>query len=79
MKIKSIKELICEKDYDRIEIRIQFPGRENSVFVGCCKSDKGKLISLDGDAYSENMMVLSYEEWTTERIKNGLTVVVRDF
>lgn len=73
-----IKDLICKKDYDKIEI-IPLSEREGSIFVGCCKSDKGKLISLDGNAYSENMIVLSYKEWTTEHIKNGLTVIVRDF
>lgn len=46
------------------------------MFFGCCKSKNGKLIPLDGDSYSDNEIVIRYEEWSKDFVKNGLTVVV---
>ena len=40
-------------------------------------SKNGKLISLDGDNYSEDKEIISYKEWYTRDIKNGLTVIVQ--
>ena len=74
-----IKDLITKKDYDYIEWRTPLP--ENlgggDLFVGISKSQNGELISLDGDSYSENTPILSYEEWSDSKanITSGLTVV----
>ena len=75
----TVRDLIKNKDYDYISWRATLP--ENlgggDMFVGCAKSENGKLISLDGDIYSENTEILEYEEWSDEEegIKNGLTIV----
>ena len=79
-----VKDLIKNKDYDYICWRVNIDETdreligEDDIFFGCCRSENGKLISLDGDTYSEDEIVLSYEEWSNpERgIVNGLTVVV---
>ena len=75
----TIKDLISNKDYDYIEWRVTSPKvlDEPDIFFGYCKSKNGKLISLDGDSYYDNEIVLLYEEWTSDGIPNGLTVIVK--
>ena len=77
----TIGNLISAKDYDYISLRVTLPERVGGgdTFMGCAKSENGKLISLDGDTYFEDEEVISYEEWSNEEegIKNGLTVVVK--
>lgn len=77
----TIGSLIKEKDYDYISWRIPLPEKAGGgdTFMGCAKSENGKLISLDGDIYSEDEEVISYKEWSKEEegIKNGLTVVIK--
>ena len=77
----KVKDLIKDKDYDYISYRLKLkPGSplpNDEIFIGCCKSQNGILISLDGDTYDEEDEVLSYEEWSKDHIRNGLTVVVR--
>lgn len=81
----TIKDLIKNKDYDYISWRVRLPlvykntpGYDAGEFFGCCKSEGGKLIPLDGDIYDEDEVVLTYEEWSDpeEGVYNGLTVVV---
>ena len=74
----TIGDLIKNKDYDYINYRIalQDPRFTEPIFAGVCKSENGKLISLDGDTYSEGEEVISWEEWSSPVIRNGLTVVV---
>lgn len=84
----TVRDLIKNKDYDYISWRIMLPERfkdeseyEEGVFIGQCRSENGKLISLDGDTiYDEDDVVLKYEEWSnpSKGIYNGLTVVVED-
>ena len=84
--ILTVKDLIKDKDYDYISWRIKLDERdrekigEDNIFFGCCRSVGGKLISLDGDIYSERERVLSYEEWSNsvQDIENGLTVIVEE-
>ena len=73
-----VKDLIKDKDYDYISWRVMPPKGwdEPDMFFGCCKSVDGKLIPLDGDTYSEHEIVVRYEEWFNDEIKNGLTVVI---
>lgn len=77
----KVKDLIKDKDYDYIFFRLKLkPGSplpNDEIFIGCCKSKNGILISLDGDTYNEEEGVVSYEEWSRDGILNGLTVVVR--
>lgn len=77
----TIGSLIKEKDYDYISWRITLPEEAGGgdTFMGCAKSEGGKLIPLDGDIYSEDEEVISYEEWSNEEagIENGLTVVIK--
>lgn len=78
-----VGDLIKNKDYDYIECRITLPESlgGGDTFFGVAKSENGKLISLDGDSYSENTEIIKYEEWTNEEkgIKNGLTVTYEGF
>jgi hypothetical protein len=74
----TVKDLIANKDYDYISWRVTAPDNieDKDIFFGACKSKDGKLIPLDGDSYFENEIVVRHEEWSTDEIKNGLTVVV---
>ena len=79
-----VKDLIKNKDYDYISWRIKVDEAdrdkigEDDIFFGVCYSRNSSLIPLDGDIYSEDEVVLSYEEWSNPEkgIVNGLTVVV---
>lgn len=78
----TVKDLIKNKDYDYISWRITVPDDfcgPDDMFIGCAKSENGKLISLDGDTiYDESDEVIRYEEWSNPEkdIINGLTVVI---
>lgn len=74
----TVKDLIKDKDYDYISWRVTAPPQwgEPDMFFGCCKSVNGELIPLDGDSYYEDEVVIRYEEWSDDEIKNGMTVVV---
>lgn len=75
----TVGDLIKNKDYDYISWRVTLPEEAGGgdTFFGCTRSENGKLIPLDGDIYSENTEIISYEEWFDEKegIKNGLTIV----
>ena len=73
-----IRDLIKNKDYDYISWRVTAPASfvEPDIFFGACKSENGKLIPIDGDSYYDDEVVVSYEEWSNDKIKRGLTVVV---
>lgn len=74
-----VKDLIKNKDYDYISWRVTLPEKYGGgdIFFGQCRSQNGELISLDGDIYSEEDSVISYEEWSDDEIKNGLTVICK--
>lgn len=76
--IMTVKDLIKNKDYDYISWRVTTPPEwgEPDMFFGACKSVNGELIPLDGDNYYEDEVVVGYEEWSDDEIKNGLTVVI---
>lgn len=75
----TVGDLIKDKDYDYISWRATLPKKMGGgdTFIGCTRSKNGKLISLDGDTYSEKTEILEYREWSKEEegIKNGLTIV----
>lgn len=73
----TIGDLIKNKDYDYISYRVTAPKNVDAddIFFGMCKSRNGELIPLDGDTYSESEEVIRWEEWSTEDIPCGLTVV----
>ena len=78
----TIGELIKDKDYDYVEYRITLPEKVGGgdTFFGSFKVKKGKIIPNDGDCYNPDEEVVSYEEWSSGKIKKGLTIVVkRDF
>ncbi len=73
----KVRDLITKKDYDYISWRIPIDLRDGKgpidIFIGCCKSVDGKLISLDGDTiYDEDDEVIAYEEF-----EGGLSVTVK--
>ena len=72
----TIKDIIKNKDYDYIALYFDFP--EGKIFSGCCRSENGSLISLDGGSYDDEMEVKSWEEWSAPEnsVEFGLTVVV---
>lgn len=75
-----IHDLIKNKDYDTIYVYITSPPSlhdEKYIFFGLCKSECGKLISLDGDSYNEFEEVIEYEEFSRDKIKNELNVFCR--
>lgn len=74
----TVGDLIKNKDYDYISYRLDIPGL-GDVFIGACASNNGELIFFSNDTdYSEDDVVVSYEEWTKPEkdIHSGLTVVV---
>lgn len=74
-----VRNLIKDRDYNYIEWRMTLPESMGGgdTFFGSCESKNGKLIPHDQDYYSEDEEVIRYEEWSNEKIKNGLTVVVK--
>lgn len=74
-----VRNLIKDRDYNYIEWRITLPENMGGgdTFFGSCESKNGKLIPHDQDYYSEDEEVIRYKEWSNEKIKNGLTVVVK--
>ena len=74
----TIGDLIKNKDYDYVSYRLTLPNG-NDTFAGCFASKGGEIISLDGDIYSNDEEVLSYEEQSQpeDNIQNGLTIVVK--
>lgn len=77
----TIGDLIKNKDYDYVEYRITIPVLYygvDDIFAGEFKTKNGKIISLDGDGYSLDQKIVSYEEWDDPEngIKNGLTIIV---
>ena len=73
----TIGELIKDKDYDFIELRIYDSKLHRNVFVGSAKSENGDLISLDGDTYRKDAVVLEYEEWLGKKVKNAATIICK--
>ena len=73
----TIGELIKDKDYDFIELRIYDSKLHRSVFIGSAKSINGDLLSLDGDTYCKESEVLEYEEWSGKKVKNAVTIVCK--
>lgn len=75
----TIGDLIKNKDYDFISYRVTPPKGvwEEDIFFGVCKSQNGQLIPLDGDTYCESEEVIRWEEWSTDEVRNGLTVVCK--
>lgn len=73
-----IGDLIKNKDYDYVSYRLILPDG-GDTFAGCFASKNDEIVPLDGDIYSKDEEVLSYEEWDNpeEGIKKGLTVVVK--
>ena len=75
----TVGDLIQNKDYDYISWRVTLPEKigGGDTFIGCTRSENGKLIPLDGDIYLEKTEILEYREWSDEEegIKNGLTIV----
>lgn len=78
---QKIRDLIKNKDYDHISVRVTAPEgfKEEDIFFGICHSEGGELISDDGDSYDPDEEVLRFEEWENEKrnIKSGLTVVLK--
>ena len=74
----TVQDLIDKKDYDYISYRVTHPEIPEGVFVGSCHSINGELIPNDGDYYSSNKEILSYEEWDDleEGVKNGLDILI---
>lgn len=77
----KLGNLVDKKDYDFISFRMKLPEKYggDDIFIGAATSKNGELISLDGDSYSKDCEIESFEEWSNEEenVKNGLTVVLK--
>ena len=71
----TIKDLIKNKDYDYVEYRNWIFGE--NIFAGCFSSVNGKIVSIDGDTYDPEERVIASEEWSSENIEKGLTIIVK--
>lgn len=75
-------KMFKDKSYDMVQVYssqvIDFgDGKKNIVgFSGVFKWEDNKLISLDGDTYSEKYEVIGYETWANEAegVKSGLSI-----
>ena len=78
----TIGNIIKYKDYLYINYYIRLPLEDSEkgyedIFAGVFASQNGKVISLDGDTYSEDEEVIASEEWTKDNINEVcLSVVV---
>lgn len=66
MKLMQLKDAIQQddRDYDYIEYRYHLKrknGQVEDIFVGACSYKDGEIISLDGDDYSLEDYIESYE------------------
>lgn len=71
----TVGNLIAKKDYDYMAWYVVGPDGETEMFCGVTASKNGELVPLDSDSYYKATEVKSYEEWSNEKIKNGLTIV----
>lgn len=71
----TIGDLIKDKDYDYVFYYLRWKGTDE--FAGVFRTEKGKIISLDGDVYGNHEEVVESGEWgkPEEGIYHGLTVV----
>lgn len=76
----SIKELVKNKTYDRIEIHMELPGNvfghNNKMPVCIAKSINGKLMLPEDSLCTEDTEIVKSKEWSNETVAKGLTVVI---
>ena len=77
----KVKDLIQNKNYDRVEVFITLPGNKGSAMIGVAKCEDGQLFPLDDDTYDdiEREEVASYQEFINPEkgIQRGLTVTIQ--
>lgn len=71
-------DLFKDKNYECVEVYLK-DDDVDSYFAGLFEWQNNLIILLDGDVYSEDMEVLSYEEFETNDVKNGLKIVVEEY
>ena len=74
---KPFKEMFKDQDISCVQTHSTTVVDENTLvgFSGAFEWKDNKIISLDGDSYSENMIVLGYE-WFENEGKKGLDVLI---
>lgn len=83
--LKLVEELGYEPDYISVYIIYNHKNRDGNIessdtFAGECKVENGKIVSLDGDTYSADLMdVYYYERIVNEEDGIGLRIWVYDF
>jgi len=71
------RSFFAGKDFDVVQLHSLYPVDDGIVgFCGVCSWESGKLKSLDGDSYSEEMTVYGYREWSDEEASKGLDILV---
>lgn len=70
----SFRNLFRDQNFDRVEIHCFALG--DAFFCGAFKWDSNRIISLDGDCYSDDMLVFGYNEFVNEshNVKKGLNI-----
>ena len=67
------KELYKDKDINLVQVHTATPAGDNDIvgFCGVFEWKDNTLISLDGDSYDENMLVLAYSVFQTPETASG--------
>ena len=60
---------IAKKDYYKVYVRVisNINGCEYDLFYGVFKTIDGKIYALDGERYSKDELIISFEEFTDKK------------
>ena len=77
------KDMQADNDIDVVQLHDIYPCGDNEIvgFCGICSWKDNILTSLDGDSYTDEMLVYGYSWFTNEEegITKGLDILVEDW
>lgn len=76
---KPFKELFANEDFDRVQIHSATPVHPSGMiagFIGVFEWENNEIRSLDGDDYSDTMLVYGYDRFDNGGVMNGLSILV---
>lgn len=68
-------ELFKERNFEVVDVLIIY-SEDDATYAGSFKWEFGKIISLDGDTYNENMKVYGYKIFSHDMDSLGLSIIV---
>lgn len=71
----TLQELIKDKTYDCVKHRVTLTSG-GDIYAGSFRTENGEIIPLEDGFYALWKNVVSYELWSDEKTKRGMTVVV---